>query len=446
MDGGLDGVIKKFLGPKIQTRVQSEIARLYQGTMPLGYATCVATGAPKPPWLISTPTMVGRSDDVSDTLNVALACAAAFQAVRMQNAPCPGASARWRCRASGPTRARCPWRSAPTSCGRPTTWCERRTSRASTTCAWRSRRSSARWATTTPAPVVTKAQGAPGVKGPFVPPKGPVIPPKGPVVPPKAGRGCGAEAEAPRGLRRHRVDARLLTDICHELAPAQASTGNLHERSKDRDADVPAHRARAAGGHRGGAGGGERRADLPEGAALLPAGRSSPGPRPTAPSRSTSSKIASPTSSDDLAAEGFTRAGVRAMLDRINSPSARRRALSALRLGWIGDRVAVDPLLDRATLEGTELSCVVEALGRLGDSTAVPLARAEAARKLLSRGARAPRRCGRWATRRAWRRSRSGPSSGCRRRCETRWKAVDAARSSMKTRSPTSRRSSRTST
>ena len=86
---------------------------------------------------------------------------------------------------------------------------------------------------------------------------------------------------------------------------------------------------------------------------------------------------------DDLAAEGFTRAGVRAMLDRLNSPSARKRALSALRLGWIGDRVAVDPLLDRAALEGTELSCVVESLGRLGDPTAAPLARAEAARKLL---------------------------------------------------------------
>lgn len=88
---------------------------------------------------------------------------------------------------------------------------------------------------------------------------------------------------------------------------------------------------------------------------------------------------------DDLASEGFTRAGVRAMLDRLQSPSARRRAMSAARLGWIGDRAAVDPLLDRATLEGTELTSLVEALGRIGDATAATLARTEAARKLLSR-------------------------------------------------------------
>ena len=90
MDGGLDGVIRKYLGPQIQTKVQSEIARLYQGAMPLGHTTCVSTGAPRPEWLISTPTMLGRSDDVSDTLNVALACAAALQRVRMQNRQSPG--------------------------------------------------------------------------------------------------------------------------------------------------------------------------------------------------------------------------------------------------------------------------------------------------------------------------------------------------------------------
>ena len=43
-----------------------------------------------PRYLISTPTMHGSSEDISDTLNVALACAAAFQAVHQQNAREPG--------------------------------------------------------------------------------------------------------------------------------------------------------------------------------------------------------------------------------------------------------------------------------------------------------------------------------------------------------------------
>ncbi len=90
MDGGLDAVIKKHFGAKIEGRVQQEIAKLHQGVMPLGHATCVPTGATIPRYLISTPTMVGSSDDISDTLNVALACAAAFQAVHMQNAREPG--------------------------------------------------------------------------------------------------------------------------------------------------------------------------------------------------------------------------------------------------------------------------------------------------------------------------------------------------------------------
>ena len=37
--------------------------------------------------------MVTSSEDVSDTMNVALACAAAFQAVHMQNAREPGSIA-----------------------------------------------------------------------------------------------------------------------------------------------------------------------------------------------------------------------------------------------------------------------------------------------------------------------------------------------------------------
>jgi O-acetyl-ADP-ribose deacetylase (regulator of RNase III) len=90
MDGGLDGVIKGHFGPSIERRVQAEIRRLYGGLLPVGHATCVPTGAGRPAFLISTPTMTASSEDISDTLNVALACAAAFQAVHMQNAREPG--------------------------------------------------------------------------------------------------------------------------------------------------------------------------------------------------------------------------------------------------------------------------------------------------------------------------------------------------------------------
>jgi O-acetyl-ADP-ribose deacetylase (regulator of RNase III) len=90
MDGGLDGVIKGHFGPSIERRVQAEIRRLHGGLLPVGHATCVSTGSARPAFLISTPTMIASSEDVSDTLNVALACAAAFQAVHMQNAREPG--------------------------------------------------------------------------------------------------------------------------------------------------------------------------------------------------------------------------------------------------------------------------------------------------------------------------------------------------------------------
>jgi O-acetyl-ADP-ribose deacetylase (regulator of RNase III) len=90
MDGGLDGVIKGHFGPAIERRVQAEVRRLFGGLLPVGHATCVPTGSTRPSFLISTPTMMASSEDISDTLNVALACAAAFQAVHMQNARAPG--------------------------------------------------------------------------------------------------------------------------------------------------------------------------------------------------------------------------------------------------------------------------------------------------------------------------------------------------------------------
>ncbi len=90
MDGGLDGAVKKHLGPKIQLAVQSEIARLYRTSLPLGHAVCVPTGVATPRYLVSTATMGATAEDISDTLNVALACSAALQRVQMANAAVPG--------------------------------------------------------------------------------------------------------------------------------------------------------------------------------------------------------------------------------------------------------------------------------------------------------------------------------------------------------------------
>jgi O-acetyl-ADP-ribose deacetylase (regulator of RNase III) len=91
MDGGLDAVIKKHLGAKIEASLQRQIIHTHGAlALPVGHAVCVPTGQMQPRYLISTPTMVGSSEDISDTLNVALACAAAFQAVHIQNSAEPG--------------------------------------------------------------------------------------------------------------------------------------------------------------------------------------------------------------------------------------------------------------------------------------------------------------------------------------------------------------------
>ncbi|MBI5518020.1 MAG: macro domain-containing protein [Deltaproteobacteria bacterium] len=91
MDGGLDLAIKNHLGAPIQARVRRAVRTLFGEALPVGRAVCVETGRERPRYLVSTPTMHGPSENVSATLNVALACAAAFQAVRMLNEARPGA-------------------------------------------------------------------------------------------------------------------------------------------------------------------------------------------------------------------------------------------------------------------------------------------------------------------------------------------------------------------
>lgn len=90
MDGGLDAVIKNQLGAKIERKVQAAIRDSYGGRLPIGHAVCTPTDKLQPRYLISTPTMAGSSEDVSGTMNVALAAAAAFQAVNIQNYHEPG--------------------------------------------------------------------------------------------------------------------------------------------------------------------------------------------------------------------------------------------------------------------------------------------------------------------------------------------------------------------
>ncbi|MGW4054939.1 macro domain-containing protein [Streptomyces sp. NPDC004779] len=90
MDGGVDAAIKRHLGAGIQLRVKQAIRDRFAGTMPVGSAVCVPSGATVPRFVISTPTMVASSQNVSETLNVAMACAAAFQAVHRQNRKAPG--------------------------------------------------------------------------------------------------------------------------------------------------------------------------------------------------------------------------------------------------------------------------------------------------------------------------------------------------------------------
>ena len=86
-----------------------------------------------------------------------------------------------------------------------------------------------------------------------------------------------------------------------------------------------------------------------------------------------------------LRGEGFGRAGVAALLEALAGDEAGRRALAALRLGWMQEASAVPALLAAAARGGEDLSAIVDALGAIGDPRATVLARRESERKLLSR-------------------------------------------------------------
>jgi O-acetyl-ADP-ribose deacetylase (regulator of RNase III) len=84
MSGGVDAVIKEELGAGIEKKVQKQISTQFGGSMPVGAAVCIPTNREVPRFLISTPTMT-TVEKIRDTTNVALACAAAFQMIHLQN-------------------------------------------------------------------------------------------------------------------------------------------------------------------------------------------------------------------------------------------------------------------------------------------------------------------------------------------------------------------------
>ena len=88
---------------------------------------------------------------------------------------------------------------------------------------------------------------------------------------------------------------------------------------------------------------------------------------------------------DALLAEGFVASGLGSLLSALDSKKRRKRALAAIRLGWLKQAAAVEPLLELAKKATEELPTVVDTLGELGDPRAIPVARAAAEKKLLSR-------------------------------------------------------------
>lgn len=88
---------------------------------------------------------------------------------------------------------------------------------------------------------------------------------------------------------------------------------------------------------------------------------------------------------DVLRADGFRKSGLGDLLVRLESKKRRTRALAARRLGWLREPGASEGLLALAAKAKEELPVVLDALGELGDPLALPVLRAAAEKKLLSR-------------------------------------------------------------
>ena len=88
---------------------------------------------------------------------------------------------------------------------------------------------------------------------------------------------------------------------------------------------------------------------------------------------------------DALTRQGFLPAGLEAMMTALKSERPEHRAHAALRLGWRREKLAAVALLEAFSTAEFDRGSIVDALGLIGDARAVPAARQEAERKLLSR-------------------------------------------------------------
>lgn len=88
---------------------------------------------------------------------------------------------------------------------------------------------------------------------------------------------------------------------------------------------------------------------------------------------------------DQLRGEGFLRSGLHALFADLRSNDSAVRGRAALRLGWRRDPEAIDPLLAALPNAVDDVCPILDALGWLGDTKAIPVLREYAGRKLLSR-------------------------------------------------------------
>jgi hypothetical protein len=87
-----------------------------------------------------------------------------------------------------------------------------------------------------------------------------------------------------------------------------------------------------------------------------------------------------------LRAAGYAEVGsYDGLIEQLSSLHSHRRALAAANLGWRRVVAAVPSLLALAATHPPEIATIVDALARIGDSRAIPLAREQAGKKLLSR-------------------------------------------------------------